>query len=150
MTNYVEYLQPELIVNYCKLLVVSVDDQLNNREVKDSLGAIFPFLCDNDRRLIKELDMVDTTDKVHGPIYVPYTFVLDHTREIYRVYNGWWYVGRPTVEELRMDLRALMSRRPDWEYSDNPADTNLSKVNHKPNGHRRVRPSQIARRKVKR
>ena len=29
---------------------------------------------------------------------------------------GLWYVGKPTVEELRMDLRALTSRRPDWEY----------------------------------
>ena len=44
---------------------------------------------------------------------------LDTDRTVYKVYNGWWYVGRPTVEELRMDLRALMSRRPDWEYTKN-------------------------------
>jgi len=25
-------------------------------------------------------------------------------------------VGRPTVEEIRMDLRELMSHRPDWVY----------------------------------
>ncbi len=36
----------------------------------------------------------------------------------YKIYNGWWFVGRPTSEEIRMDLRALMSRRPDWVYSD--------------------------------
>jgi hypothetical protein len=29
-------------------------------------------------------------------------------------------VGRPTVEELRMDLRALMSRRQDWWYDKTP------------------------------
>jgi len=37
-------------------------------------------------------------------------------REIYKIYNGWWFVGRPTVEELRLDLRAVMSRRPDYTY----------------------------------
>lgn len=117
MTNYARDLQPELMVNYCKLVVVSVDDPLTNREVRDSLGATWPFLCDTDRALVGQLELVDTSDKIHGPIAVPYTFVLDGAREIYKAYNGWWYVGRPTVEELRMDLRALMARRPDWEYS---------------------------------
>ncbi|MCA1573738.1 MAG: hypothetical protein LC770_04215, partial [Acidobacteria bacterium] len=50
----------------------------------------------------------------------PYTFVLDRDRTIYKIYNGWWFVGRPTVEELRMDYRALMSRRPDWWYDKTP------------------------------
>jgi hypothetical protein len=56
---------------------------------------------DPDRKLLHELEMVDTTDKAHGEIY-----------------NGWWYLGRPTPEEIRMDLRELMSRRPDWVYGD--------------------------------
>ena len=60
--------------------------------------------------------MVDTTDNVHGEIYFPYTFILDRDRRIYKIYNGWWFFGRPTVEELPMDLRELMSRRPDWVY----------------------------------
>ena len=47
---------------------------------------------------------------------IPYTFVLDAAQKIYKIYNGWWYVGRPTVEELRQDLRALLSRRDDYEY----------------------------------
>jgi hypothetical protein len=33
-----------------------------------------------------------------------------NNRSIYKIYNGWWYVGRPTVEELRMDLRPLTPR----------------------------------------
>jgi hypothetical protein len=40
---------------------------------------------------------------------------------IYKIYNGWWYVGRPTVEEIRMDFRALLSRRGDWWYGKMPA-----------------------------
>ena len=119
MTNYVEHLQPELIVNYCKLVIVSVDSPMLSKDIKDGLGATFPFLSDEDKKVITELEIVDTTDKYH-PVAIPYTFVLDRDRTIYKIYNGWWYVGRPTVEELRMDLRALMSRRQDWWYDKTP------------------------------
>ena len=119
MANYAQYLQPELGVNYCKLITVSVEDRLGTREMRDSVGAFWPFLSDPDRKLLNELDMGEITKTKHGVVYLPYTFVLDRDRSIYKVYNGWWYLGRPTVEELRMDLRALMSRRRDWEYSPN-------------------------------
>jgi peroxiredoxin len=120
LANYVEHLQPELLVNYCKLVVVSVDDLMTIREVRDGVGATFPFLSDHEKKLITELDIVDTTDNVHGPIAIPYTLVLDRDRTIYKIYNEWWFVGRPTVEELRMDYRTLMSRRPDWWYDNVP------------------------------
>jgi peroxiredoxin len=119
LTNYVIHLQPEFRVNYCKMATVSVDDKTNANEVRDALGADWPFLMDPDRKLLHELEMVDTTDPVHGEIYVPYTFILDRDRTIYKVYNGWWFVGRPTAEEIRMDLRALMSKRGDWVYRRN-------------------------------
>lgn len=109
-------MQPELAVNYCKLLVVTVDDPETTRQFRADLGATYPFLIDAERQLINELDIVDTTDAKHSPIPIPYTFVLDRTREIYKIYNGWWFVGRPTVEDLRLDLRAVMSRRPDYAY----------------------------------
>jgi len=116
LENYSHYLQPELAVNYCKLLVVTVDDPETTRQFRQELGAEYPFLVDVERQLINELDIVDTTDPKHSPIPIPYIFVLDRNREIYKIYNGWWFVGRPTVEELRLDLRAVMSRRPDYAY----------------------------------
>ena len=121
LLNYVTYLQPELIVNYCRLVIVSVDNPIISREVRDGIGATFPFLCDSDRKIIRELDIVDTTDAVHGPVAIPYTFLLDRDLSIYKIYNGWWYVGRPTVEEMRTDFRALLSRRVDWWYGKMPA-----------------------------
>jgi peroxiredoxin len=120
LANYVEHLQPELIINYCKLVVVSVDNPMLSHEIRDGLGATFPFLCDHEKKVITELDIVDTTDPYHSPVAIPYTFVLDRTREIYKIYNGWWFVGRPTVEELRMDFRALLTRRQDWWYDKTP------------------------------
>ena len=95
---------------------MTVDDPETTREFRVELGADYPFLIDAERKLINELDIVDTTDPKHSPIPIPYTFVLGRNREIYKIYNGWWFVGRPTVEELRLDLRAVMSRRPDYAY----------------------------------
>ncbi len=117
MTTYVEQLQPEFRVNYCKMITVSVDDRMNTDETRTALAADWPFLMDPERRLLHELQMTDTTDEAHGEVYIPYTFILDRDRTIYKIYNGWWFIGRPTSEEIRMDLRALMSRRPDWVYS---------------------------------
>ena len=36
--------------------------------------------------------------------------------EISAIYNGYWYWGRPTVEELHRDLREVMRNlRPDFD-----------------------------------
>ena len=126
MENYVKNLQAELVVSYCKLVVVTVDPADVASNLAQEIGATFPFLIDDKRELIHELDIVDNTDPKHGEIPILYTFVLDRNREIYKIYDGWWFVGRPTVEELRMDYRALMSRRDDYSYSrewDKQAET---------------------------
>ena len=116
MQNYVEHLQPEFRVNYCKMITVSVDDKMNTVETRESLAADWPFLMDPERKLLYELEMIDTTDPAHGEIYIPYTFILDRDRTIHKIYNGWWFVGRPTCEDIRQDLRAVMSLRQDWVY----------------------------------
>lgn len=77
MANYVSQLQPELVVNYCKLVVVSVDSPMLNHEIRDGLAATFPFLSDTEKKIITELDIVDTTDPDHSPVAIPYTFVLE-------------------------------------------------------------------------
>jgi hypothetical protein len=119
LANYVEHLQPDLAVNDCKLVTASTADVRHTWELRGSLGAVWPFVSDHERSLIRELDIVDTTDKRYSPVAIPYTFVLDGNREIYKTYFGWWFVGRPTADELREDYRALLSRRPDWEYGRN-------------------------------
>jgi uncharacterized protein (DUF1330 family) len=38
---------------------------------------------------------------------------------IFKIYNGYWFFGRPTVEELRQDLRAVLKKcRPDWDITN--------------------------------
>ena len=85
------------------------------------LGATFTFLSDHERRAISQLGLVEVTAPGfrHGHVAVPYTFSLLPDLGIHRIYNGWWFVGRPTNEEIRQDLRAMMERcRTDYEYRD--------------------------------
>ena len=36
----------------------------------------------------------------------------------FKIYNGYWFFGRPTVEDLRQGLRAVLKkRRPDWDIT---------------------------------
>ena len=116
LANYARVLQPEINVGYFRLITVTTEARRLAADLRDRAGAFWPFLCDDDRKLVYKLDIADESDPRFSPIFIPHTFVLDGDRTIYKIYNGWWYVGRPTVEELRMDLRALFSRRPDWEF----------------------------------
>src|SRR5918994_7145590 len=104
-------------VAYTRLVVISPDDQLEINEFRDSVGAEFPFLADPERVVQKDLEIVEYTDPVHNPM-IPHTFVLGPGLRIFKLYNGYWYWGRPSVEELRLDLRAALREiRPDFDLS---------------------------------
>ena len=79
------------------------------------LGARFAFLSDHERRWLPRLDLTETTDTVHEP-YLPVVLTLFPDLTIHAAYNGYWFSGRPTLEELRIDLRTISQAiRPDWE-----------------------------------
>jgi hypothetical protein len=40
---------------------------------------------------------------------IPRVIVLEPGLVIFEIYNGYWFLGRPTIEELRQDLRASVS-----------------------------------------
>jgi peroxiredoxin len=108
--------QDELKINYCKLVVISTDSPECNAAFKAGLGATFPFLSDQERVAVKQLDMVETSKKKHGQTAIPYTFSLLPDLTVHNIYCGSWYVGRATVEELRQDFRAMMKKcRPDFD-----------------------------------
>ena len=101
--------QQELAVNYCKLAVASVDPPEVNAAFKAGLRATFPFLSDQERTVIRQLDMVEKS-KSRGETAIPYTFSLLPDLTVHNIYCGYWFVGRATVEELRQDLRAMMKK----------------------------------------
>jgi len=110
-------LHREMQVGYCRLVTICTDNLLEINEFRSAVGAHWPFLSDTQRKLQKDLDIAEYTDPTHDPM-VPHTLVLEPALRIYKVYNGYWFFGRPTVEELRLDLRAVLQRcRPDWDIS---------------------------------
>ena len=97
-------------VSYCRVAAVSVDPPRILEAFKAGLGARFSFLSDESLELTDALGIRETTDTHHGPLPVPYTFALLPDLTIHRIFNGWYFVGRPTPDELRMVIREMMAR----------------------------------------
>jgi len=111
-------LHREMEVGYCRMVTIATDSLLELNEFRSGVGAHWTFLSDPGRKVQKDLDIAEYTDPTHNPM-VPHTLVLEPDLRIFSVYNGYWFFGRPTVEELRRDLRTVLQRcRPDWDLSD--------------------------------
>jgi len=107
-------------VGYSRLVTISTDNMLLTNEYRDGVGAHWTFLSDPGRRVRKDLDIAEYTDPEHNPM-IPHVIVLEAGLVIFKIYNGYWFFGRPTIEELRQDLRAVLKKcRPDWDIK---ADT---------------------------
>jgi len=109
-------LQEEAEVAYVRMVSLSVDPPDVTAAFRAGLGARWTFLCDAERSVQAELGLRETTDTRHDP-YVPRVFVLSpRGLAIASVYDGYWYSGRATNEELRQDLRLVQRAiRDDWE-----------------------------------
>lgn len=111
-------LYPEIKVAYTRIVTISTDSLMETNEARDALGAQWPFLSDPGRIVQKDLDIKEYTDPQHDPM-IPHTLVLEPQLKIFRIYNGYWYWGRPSVADLYHDLREVTQKiRPDWDLSD--------------------------------
>ncbi len=110
-------LHHEMEVGYCRLVTISTGNLLETAEFRTGVGAHWTFLSDPGRTVQKDLDIAEYTDPKNNPM-IPHTLVLEPGLRVYKIYNGYWFFGRPTVEELRLDLRAVLQRcRADWDIS---------------------------------
>ena len=110
-------LHRKMEVGYCRMVTITTDTLLDCREFRSGVGAHLPFLSDARRVIQKDSDIQEYTDPVHDPM-VPHTVVLEPGLVVYKVYEGYWYFARPTIEELRLDLRATLKRcRPDFSLA---------------------------------
>ena len=108
---------PQIGVGYTQIVTISTDDHHTIQEFRASVGAQWPFLSDPGRILQRDLDIKEYTDPEHDPM-IPHTLVLKPGLIIHSVYNGYWFWGRPSVEDLRQDLRTVTRTiRPDWDLS---------------------------------
>jgi peroxiredoxin len=108
---------PRIAVAYTQVVTISTDDHHTSQEFRSSVGAQWPFLSDPGRTVQQDLDIQEYTDPEHDPM-IPHTLVLKPGLVIHRIYNGYWFLGRPSVVDLWRDLREVSSQiRPDWDLS---------------------------------
>jgi len=108
---------PKIAVAYTQIVTISTDNIVETREFRASVGAQWTFLSDAGRKLQKDLDIQEYTDPHHDPM-VPHTLVVKPGLVIHSLYNGYWFWGRPSIDELWRDLReATREIRPDWDLS---------------------------------
>jgi peroxiredoxin len=108
---------PKIAVGYAQVATIATDDHHTLQEFRASVGAQWTFLSDPERTVQKDLDIQEYTDPEHNPM-IPYTLVLKPGLIVYRIYNGYWFWGRPSIGDLWHDLRAVTAEiRPDWDLS---------------------------------
>jgi peroxiredoxin len=105
----------QINVAYTRIATISTDDQHTSQEFRNSVGAQWPFLSDPERSVQRDLGIQEYTDPENDPM-IPHTLVLKPGLIVHRIYNGYWFWGRPSVEDLRGDLRTVTRElRPDWD-----------------------------------
>ena len=107
--------QSKVAVAYTQMVTISTDEHHTLQEFRAAVGAQWTFLSDPGRTVQQDLDIAEYTDPDHNPM-IPHTLVLKPGLLIHSIYNGYWFWGRPSVDDLWRDLRAAAAEiRPDWD-----------------------------------
>ena len=103
--------QSRLAVACTRIATITTDDRSAVQEFRASVGAQWPFLSDPGRIVQRDLDIQEYTDPDNDPM-IPHTLVLGPGLVIHKIYNGYWFWGRPSVYDLWRDLREA------WDAGD--------------------------------
>ncbi|WP_404925088.1 redoxin domain-containing protein [Mesorhizobium sp. ORM16] len=129
----------QLVVGYTQLVTITTDDWHTTNNYRQQTSAPWPFLYDEERLVQKDLDIKEYTDTTHD-VMIPHTIVLGRDLEVFKVYNGYYYWGRPSTAELHAELRELAQRtyrdwditepelREKWKKGDNPTSTPMAGI----------------------
>jgi peroxiredoxin len=108
---------PKINVAYTQVATIATDEHHTIQEFRNSVGAVWPFLSDPDRIVQKDLDIQEYTDADNDPM-IPHTLVLKPGLIVHKIYNGYWFWGRPSFADLWEDLREVTREiRPDYDLS---------------------------------
>jgi peroxiredoxin len=119
----------QMDVGFVRLVYINCDNLILSNDLRLGVGAHWPFLRDEERMIMKDLEIQEYTDTTNNPM-IPHTFVLEPGLKIYKIYNGYWYWGRPSVAELHQNLREISMKcrydfkidtpemRKQWENND--------------------------------
>lgn len=106
----------KLRVGHASLVTITPDTRRELIEFRAAIGAGWVFLGDPTLTVATDLDIVEYTEPTHDAA-IPHTFVVAPGMRIHSIYNGYFYWGRPTVDELHRDLREVCSALPDWDIT---------------------------------
>jgi peroxiredoxin len=98
-------------------LVTIVPNNLHDTlKLKMTTGAHWTFLADQDLEVRRTLGIEEYVDDHHAAS-VPHTVILGPNLEIFKIYVGFWFFGRPSVYDLWSDLRELRMK---FDYNFDP------------------------------
>ena len=85
-------------------------------KLKIGTGAHWTFLSDEALEVQRHFDVNEYTDVHHDNAGVPHTLILSPGLRIEKVYVGYWFWGRPSMETLWRDLGEVFARiKPDFD-----------------------------------
>jgi peroxiredoxin len=98
-------------------LVTIVPNNLHDTlKLKMTTGAHWTFLADQDLEVRSTLGIEEYVDD-HHTASVPHTVLLGPDLEIFKIYVGFWFWGRPSIYDLWADLRELRIK---FDYNFDP------------------------------
>jgi peroxiredoxin len=95
-------------VAFTELVSILPNDLHDVYRLKISTGARWTFLSDADLEVQRYFDINEYTDVHHDYAAVPHTLILSPGLRVEKVYVGYWFWGRPSVERLWDDLGEVL------------------------------------------
>jgi peroxiredoxin len=109
---------PQLVVGYTQVVTITTDDWHTTNNYRQQTAAPWTFLYDENRVVQRDLEIKEYTDPEHD-VMIPHTVVLGRDLEVYKIYNGYYFWGRPSTAELYADLREVTKRmHRDWDITE--------------------------------
>ena len=97
-------------VAFTELVTVLPNDLHDVFRMRVATGAHWTYLADPDGRVQDAFDINEYTDPHHDLAMVPHTVILSPGLRIEKVYVGYWFWGRPSPQQLWVDLQEIHMR----------------------------------------
>ena len=95
---------------FTELVSIMPNAQHDVYKMKIATGAHWTFLSDEQLEVQRHFDINEYTDTHHDNAGVPHTLILSPGLRIEKVYVGYWFWGRPSPEQLWLDLQEIYKR----------------------------------------
>ena len=98
---------------FTELVSILPNNQHDAYKLKIGTGARWTFLADEGLEVQDHFDINEYTDTHHDNAGVPHTLILSPGLVTEKVYVGYWFWGRPSPEQLWVDLGEITARTKD-------------------------------------